>query len=677
MTIRFAPWIRLRAGDGLALSAAVLGPLALYVMTLPRTVVLEDDGLFLMAASHLGIAHPPGYPLYTLVCHLFMQLPFRSPAFLGHLSSAVLGAAACGFVYLCARLLQASRLSALTAALLFGASEHFWSQAIIAEVYALNALLFFATYALLLHGVRHPQRAWIWLVAAAAYGLSLANHWPLMVLAFPGLLVAVFPVWRAVLPKVPLLLGVSLLSAALPYAWMVWRSQQNPLISFYGPIESWEAFWYYFSREGYAGVDVKPSAGWDDRFAFLHWFGNEVLWQLTLPGFLLAVVGLVILFRRRQVAVAASGLLVFLGNSLLLIVLLGFDFEALQTAVFRPYSLVCFGLAAVWLALGLQFLLDRLSDWRPGAGKSWFETAATLAGLGMIAFSVQAHWPLNDWSDNDFTRRYADMIFSLLPQDAVLLVSEDLDTGPLGYYRFVENRRPDVTLVNTQGLVFQNRLYSPKLANRRKEEILRAFVDETERPVFSTGNDFLTQYRIRHYGFVEEILTGDEPGSMELTLNPTEAGYFEELVQYSPNGEWENLVRSKLLHQYGGYLGYATLSEYPALLQRTGHLLALAEGSFFGLTGMVEVLMEKGNRTHWQRVEELLEKAQRIRPDTLSQERLARFLYLQGMQRFRSGDPRGAIAFFEESRAVYSHPENASIGALEQLGISSRQAPPR
>ena len=52
-----------------ALAASVLGPLALYVATLPRAVVLEDDSLFLMAGLHLGVAHPPGYPLYTFNLH--------------------------------------------------------------------------------------------------------------------------------------------------------------------------------------------------------------------------------------------------------------------------------------------------------------------------------------------------------------------------------------------------------------------------------------------------------------------------------------------------------------------------------------------------------------------------------------------------------------------------------
>ena len=54
----------------------MLGPLAVYLATLPRTVVLEDDGLFLMAGVHLGVAHPPGYPHYTLVVHLFTRLPW-------------------------------------------------------------------------------------------------------------------------------------------------------------------------------------------------------------------------------------------------------------------------------------------------------------------------------------------------------------------------------------------------------------------------------------------------------------------------------------------------------------------------------------------------------------------------------------------------------------------------
>ena len=212
-----------------------------------------------MAGAHLGVAHPPGYPLYTLIVYLFTLLPFGSVAFLGHLSSAVLGALACGCVYVCARLLGASPIPALTGTYLFAASEHFWSQAIIAEVYTLNALFFFALYALLLYGICQPHRTGIWDCCGRRLWLELDQSLALMVLATPGLMLVVLPVWRTVYRKLPLLLGIFLPSAALPYAWMVWRSQAEPLISFYGSIDTLKGFWFYFRRQGYIHVDASPA----------------------------------------------------------------------------------------------------------------------------------------------------------------------------------------------------------------------------------------------------------------------------------------------------------------------------------------------------------------------------------------------------------------------------------
>ena len=655
-------------GDGLALAAAVLGPLLLYALTLPRTVVLEDDGLFLMAGAHLGVAHPPGYPLYTLLCHLVTWLPFGTVAFLGHLSSAILGALACGGVYLCARLLQAAPVPAVTAAWLFAASEHVWAQAIIAEVYTLNALLFFATYGLILYGVRHPARPRLWMAAAAGYGLSLANHWPLMGLALPGLLLAALPAWKLLLPKLSLLLGTALVSAALPYAWMVLRSWQEPFISFYGPITDWEAFWYYVSRSGYSKVDVSPSADWGDRLAFLGWFGNEVIWQVTLPGFALAALGLYALFRCRRYTEAGSGLLVFLGNSAVLIVLLRFDFDDYNVSVFRPYSLVSYGIVSLWLAVGLQFLLDRLpTGLRAGP---WVRTgAAALAGLGMVAYSVQANWGLNDRSGSDFSERYSEVMFDLLPQDAVLFVFGDSEIGPLGYYRFVEQRRPDVTLLSAQGLVYGNRLYRPRTSDRRKAEALRRFVNETDRPVFYTIEDEKIPHDggSRRHGFVKEVIREGAPGAMELRIQPQAEHYFEELLNRQPVDSWERFRRHKLLYLYGEHLGYAVLSGNAELLERTRRTLALARRSFFSLIGMVEVLLNHGNRSHLAQIDEWLQEADHMQDKIMSKERMARFLYLKGFLRYRLGRAEEAVALFRKSLAIYPHPDNASIMALKQI----------
>ncbi|MCY4459856.1 MAG: DUF2723 domain-containing protein, partial [Albidovulum sp.] len=96
-------WSKYISADIAAFVAAFAAPLLLYAMTMPRTVYLEDDGLFLAVARHLGVAHPPGYPLYTLLGYVFMQLPFSTPAAAGHFYSAFFGALACSMVYACCR----------------------------------------------------------------------------------------------------------------------------------------------------------------------------------------------------------------------------------------------------------------------------------------------------------------------------------------------------------------------------------------------------------------------------------------------------------------------------------------------------------------------------------------------------------------------------------------------
>ena len=674
--------------DAAALAAAVLGPLALYAATLPRTVVLEDDGLFLMAGVHLGVAHPPGYPLYTLIVHLFTRLPFGDPAFLGHLSSAVLGALACGAVYACARLLRASPAPALIAAWLFGVSEQFWSQAIIAEVYTLNALLFFATYALVLLGARDPRREWPLWCAGVAWGAGLANHWPLMVLATPGLALALLPVWRDVLPRLPRLLAAALVAALLPYGWMVWLSHQAPLVNFYGSIDTRSELWFYVSRAGYAGVDVSPSAGWSDRWAFAGWFAADLVRQTTLPGFALALFGLLTLARRggrAGAAAAGSGVLVLLGNSIVLMVLLGFDFDEFRLALFRPYPLVCYGVAALWVAAGLEGLAGRLGAWAAGrwpAGGAGMlpalrsarasAAAAALAGTVLVVASASASWRVNDRSGSDFAEWYAEVMFDLLPPDAVLFAHGDA-SGPLGYYHYVEERRPDVALYNLHGLVFGNRLYDPLLPPEEKARALDRFVGSTERPVFlDLDADILPGERVRrYYGFVMEVLDEGEPGTMQLIRHPRGERYFLELLDRQPTDRWERARRNELLSHYTAYLGLVFLSGAPVLLEPTEPLFPRAEDCYPCLTGLASALLEnwdEGASDHAGRIAAWLARAEALHDEALTKGQSADLPFLQGRLAELTGD--AAAAAYRRSYALHRHPESETAEALRRLGLS-------
>ena len=117
--------------------------LLVYGLTAAHSVMLGDDGIFVMAADTMGMAHPPGYPLHTALGWLFTHLPLASVEWRVHFLSGCFGALTCSVLWLLVRRLTGSSVGAWAAALGLGLSDVFWSQAITAKsVYPLNTLLF-------------------------------------------------------------------------------------------------------------------------------------------------------------------------------------------------------------------------------------------------------------------------------------------------------------------------------------------------------------------------------------------------------------------------------------------------------------------------------------------------------------------------------------------------------
>jgi hypothetical protein len=162
-----------------------LAALTVYALTLtPSLSYLSPDGSELATVPYvLGLAHSPGYPLYTWLGWLFSHLaPLGDVAYRINLMSAVLGALAAGGVYwILIRLLPGGipaalrRGAAALGALLLAFSKTFWAQSLIAEVYAPNAAGIVVTLLALLRWERTRRRLDFFLFALA-FGLSLGLH---------------------------------------------------------------------------------------------------------------------------------------------------------------------------------------------------------------------------------------------------------------------------------------------------------------------------------------------------------------------------------------------------------------------------------------------------------------------------------------------------------------------
>src|SRR5207237_5690111 len=84
----------------------------LYFLTAARYIIVGDSPELITAAATLGVAHPPGYPLFTMLGHLFALIPFGSIPFRVNLLSVVCDAVAVGAVYWIGWRLTKSQLAA-------------------------------------------------------------------------------------------------------------------------------------------------------------------------------------------------------------------------------------------------------------------------------------------------------------------------------------------------------------------------------------------------------------------------------------------------------------------------------------------------------------------------------------------------------------------------------------
>ncbi|MEQ1834815.1 MAG: DUF2723 domain-containing protein, partial [Candidatus Eisenbacteria bacterium] len=171
----------------------MLPVLALYVATLHPGLPAGDSGELITVAATGGVAHPPGYPLYTLLAGAFAHLlPSGNVAWRLNLFSALCMAAAAGVLAAAVARQSRSLAAGALAAGVFALAPVTWRYALVAEVFGLHALLAAGVlFALTLA----PRRAVV--VLAAAGGLALTHHHTLLLLVLPAWLLVFVRALRA------------------------------------------------------------------------------------------------------------------------------------------------------------------------------------------------------------------------------------------------------------------------------------------------------------------------------------------------------------------------------------------------------------------------------------------------------------------------------------------------
>jgi hypothetical protein len=452
---------RTRVESALALAAG-LTALALYLFTLAPSITLangaNDSGELAAAAYTLGIAHPTGYPLYTLVGYLVTHAGERlgggEPAHSLNVFSALMGALAIGLLTLLA-LRAAGRvvpraprpvlyLAGLLAAAALALDTDFWTEAVVTETRTLALALDAMVLALLVAPAR--PRAASSLAAALVYGLALCDHLLSLYLAPAVLLLAADWAGRDARRWLALL-GLFLLGLT-PYLYLPLRAAARPLANWGDPATPARFLWIISGRE------YRPYMFNPDGTGPLAAIGGSLgaLWG-GLGGATLAAaaVGLIVLWRRARRLAAALALTFVVDVALTS----AYSAPSAPTYLLPAALCACVAAATGWLAMGARAAqaLARLLSGQRASAIVVCGVLALLVGVPEVPLAARARSAVADsWDTSD--RDYGAYIVGGLPPHAVIFVRDEETWDVVWYAARALRPDRDVTVVSTALLTF-------------------------------------------------------------------------------------------------------------------------------------------------------------------------------------------------------------------------------
>lgn len=292
--------------------AAVIA-FSVYLATLAPTVWFIDSGELSAVASTMGIAHPTGYPLFTIIGHIFTLLPFSdSEVYKLNVMSAFFCAVGIFIFFLLARFVYSSatpvinqtkakknspgsgktvaeKTSVLPGIIIYGTagfsslilafSKSYWGQANSVEVYPIHVFFLVTLMFVFLKAIfntknQKEETSFIsdnryYLVFAFLLGLSFTNHLTTILLA-PACLTLFFYFNLYDKPRLWKLLGfmaVCFIAGFSVYLYLPIKAGMNPTF-FWGNPYNFERFYWHITGKQFS-VWIFSAQGSIPAFLFL------------------------------------------------------------------------------------------------------------------------------------------------------------------------------------------------------------------------------------------------------------------------------------------------------------------------------------------------------------------------------------------------------------------------
>jgi tetratricopeptide (TPR) repeat protein len=417
-----------------------LAAFAFFLVGLNPTFYVDDSPETITACVTLGIPHPPGYPLFTLLGRLFSLLPVGHYPFRVNLFSTVLAASVCTLLYgFLKHPLKVSPRLAAPLALLWAVGATTYPAALSAKtgVYQFTTFFLIAILWTLLENKLG--------LAAFLIGLSLAHHWMTLLTFLPGFGILIYAQWKGKgeeieIKRICYLIVFFLLGLSV-YLCMPLRALQHPWLNWGNP-STWHNFVYDFLRRQYLdtsagwGLGVRLEQVWEYlKTAFLEFFG---LWVAALGGLALA-------FFREKLRAASFGAL-WLGLVASVVFYMALPRE--QFFLISNYTIPAHVFILLFLAWGLQIFL---APWEEGRRVKAEKILAGVLALWLVALGAVR---FSHDRQTYYTYGYDYVLngYKTVPHNALYFCKGDPVVFPSWYIQWIDQKRQDLVVIGVDGL---------------------------------------------------------------------------------------------------------------------------------------------------------------------------------------------------------------------------------
>ncbi len=452
-----------------------------YALSASPDIHGGDSAEFALIFAHGGVAHPSGYPLYTLLLRLMSWLPVSSPALGAALTTAAIGTAAVGMLGAAMVRWGIRPWVAACAASVFGFSHLFWELSTHAEVFALHAFLGSAILVAVAPGgpswLRGSRRA---LLLGLLAGAGLANNHTLVLLAPIGLA----GVYRAghEMKRKPAAFGlaaVAMCVGLLPYLLLPTWSDGGWV---WGDVRTASGLWAHITRADFGSFSFGVYG--EERYAFeqiSRWLFHFTIATL-FAGPLLAVLGYHLwLTGRSPGLIRRSDVVALLISTMLagpvLLSMMNLAPEGVAVRVIERFYVLPSLLLALPMAAAMEWLAMR---YQLATARAW--PAVVIVGYLQLLASLQTvtdhHFPA--------VHNYITNTLAQVEPDAALLGTGDHRLFGYLYAQQALGLRPDVLVVDVSMMRYP--WYRARIAEQLGEQ--PAGANDTADPTSRQAGDF-------------------------------------------------------------------------------------------------------------------------------------------------------------------------------------------